>query len=272
MQRSLSEPRRTTVDVVEQPYEAPAPFAPPSLRSAPLNELAVYGRSTYPHPPMVPCPRRLGAGQWQPGAGWQPVAAAPVRPRAAARSPCSPRCRSRCWPSSRAGHRPRRARAALAEPAPVGRLLRPPLHAERGPLRSIFGSNGAFGNIPTADLTKARIGIYGRGAQSAPSALFIGFTATDSPNIGQQLHAEAATEVTSDVLASAGAGRRRGGRGTAGRFAAVRQGPRRRTVRLRGRLGRHRHPRPGAVVRSSFGPSTDETGAVARAFRTQAEH
>ena len=72
-------------------------------------------------------------------------------------------------------------------------------------IRSIFGSSGAFGNIPSVDLAKARIGIYGRSAQGSPSALFIGFAAADSPDIGQQLQAEAAAQVTSDVLAGAGA-------------------------------------------------------------------
>ncbi|HEY8302093.1 MAG TPA: hypothetical protein VIG48_09350 [Jatrophihabitans sp.] len=262
---------------MEQPYEAPAPFAPPSLRSAPLNEQAVYGRSTYPHSPMVPvpvAPPPPAPGQWQPGVGWVPAG---HRTRSAARrrtiamvaavslalvAVIGALAIGRAGPT---GH-------SLSLPESAGSYVRiSALSSDH--IRSIFGSTGAFGAIPAADLGKARIGIYGRGGQSAPSALFIGFSAADSPNIGRQLHVEAADQVTSDVLTSAGAAT----------GVAVDAGP------LGGSLRCGRAHVDGLFAEvgvwadgdtlglvllfdPALSPSTAQTGAVTRAFRAEAEH
>ena len=224
---------------------------------------------------MVPLPAAPAVpGQWQPGAGWQPSGSS-TRPTARRRTIAMLAAVSLALlaviSALAIGHAgPERHSLNLPESA--GSYVR--LSTLSGDhIRSIFGSNGAFGNIPTADLTKARIGIYGRGAQSAPSALFIGFTATDSPNIGQQLHAEAATEVTSDVLAGAGAPA--ASRWTRDRWA-VRCGAARPTsTDCSPPWASGPTPTPSAwcccsIPRSARPPR--RPGPSTRAFRAQAEH
>lgn len=264
---------------MEQPYEPPAPFAPPAFRSAPLNEWAVYGQSTYPQSPMLPAPAApplppAPPGQWQPGGGWMP-AGRRARDAARRRTIAVVATVSLALVAvigalaiGRAGPTPH----SLSLPETAGSYVR--LSALSGDhIRSIFGSTGAFGALPSTDLVKARIGIYGRGNQTSPTALFVGFSATDSPDIGRQLHAETSAQVTSDVLTSAGAppgsevdagplggSLRCGNAHIGGLFASVGVWADGDTLGL------------VLLFDPSLAPSTAQTAAVTREFRAQAEH
>jgi hypothetical protein len=261
---------------VEQPYEPPAPFAPPELRTAPLNEWYVLGRTSYPTSPMVPVPvppPDRPAGQWLPGDGWVP----------AAHNTGSARRRTVAMVTALAlallvviGA------LAFGNAGPDRRSLRLPESAgayqrisvvSGDHIRSIFGSAGAFGTLPSAELDKAKIGIYSRGAQSSPSALFVGFSAGDSPTVAQQLRSQAADEVTRDVLTGAGAPATvqvaagpLGGSlrcGTAhidGLFASVGVWADADTLGM------------VLLFDPTLGQSASETGFVTRTFRAQAEH
>lgn len=99
------------------------------------------------------------------------------------------------------GH-PGRSGRTLSLPATAGNYVR--ISTVNGAhIGSIVGSNGTFGSIPTSDVLKARIGLYGPTPSSPPTALFIGFAGSDSPTIGRQLRSENASQVTADVLAGA---------------------------------------------------------------------
>lgn len=263
---------------MEQPYEPPAPFAPPALRTAPLNEWYVLGRTTYPNSPMVPAPVRPPpptlSGPWQPGYGWVPTT-------------------RRTAPASRRRTIAMVTAVALALLVVIGALAignaGPDGHSLSLPdsaggylristvsgehIHSIFGSAGAFGAIPSSELEKAKIGIYARGSQSSPSALFIGFSASDSPTIGQQLHTQAAADVTREVLDGAGApatvqvdagplggALRCGTANVDGLFASIGVWADADTLGL------------VMLFDPTVGPSTSRTGAVTRTFRAQAEH
>jgi hypothetical protein len=188
-------------------YRPPAPFAPPALRTPPLNEWQVLGRSTYPdsqlHPPPAVPP---GVTQWYPGQGWVPH-------------------------PHKATERTLRHRTVIVVASVVAALLTlvgflaitdsgPRTHTlslpdTAGPyvklstlspshITTIFGSNGTFGSIPSADLAHAKVGVYGRGSGGAPTLLFVGFSADQSPTIGEQLRSEDSAQVTQDVLYGAG--------------------------------------------------------------------
>jgi len=268
----------------EQGYEPPAPFAPPSLRGAPLNEVSVLGRTTYPVSPMQPYaypppahhyppPQPLGGG-WAPGQGWVPhrtddraarrrtiaVVAAVVLALAAIVGVLSVRA---------AGPNPR----SLSLPDTAGPYLRLSTISS-SQIGTIIGSHGTFGSISSSDLTKAKIGIYSRGAQSSPRALFVGFDAADSPVIGSQLRSEDAARVTDSVLAGAGA---------SGNAVVVDAGPlggslKCSAVRVDGldaTVGVWADSDTLGVVLlfdPTLGPSLPQTGAVTRMFRAQAEH
>jgi hypothetical protein len=141
-------------------------------------------------------------------------------------------------------------------------------------ISTIFGNTGTFGSIPTSDLTKAKVGVYARGSQNAPSALFVGFSGSDSPTIGQQLRSETASQVTAEVLAGAGAALTpltvdAGPLGGSLRCSTVQVDGLAATVGVwadSDTLGVLLLFDP--VVR----PTLVETGAVTRDFRSQAEH
>lgn len=267
----------------QQRYEPPAPFAPPSLRGAPLNELYVLGRTTYPASPMQPVayppighgyPPPPPAGPWSPGQGWAPqqtvdrsarrrTIAVVVAVGLVLVAVLAVLSVSAAGPSRR----------SLSLPDTAGPYLR--LSSVSGSqISSIIGSHGTFGSIPDSDLAKAKIAIYARGAQSAPRALFIGFDAADSPTVGGQLRSEDAAQVTDSVLAGAGA---------AGNSVAVDAGPlggsmKCSAVRVDGldaTVGVWADADTLGVVLlfdPTLGPSLPQTGAVTRMFRAQAEH
>jgi hypothetical protein len=276
-------------DARERGYAPPAPFAPPSLRGAPLNELYVLGRTTYPaspmqpvayppaaadhYPPHYPPPPRPDSG-WTPGQGWVPQR---IDDRAARRRTVAVVVAvvlalvavvgvlsvSAAGPSQR----------SLSLPDTAGPYLRLSTISS-SQISSIIGSHGTFGSIPDSDLAKAKIAIYARGAQSVPRALFVGFDAADSPAIGGQLRSESAAQVTDSVLAGAGA---------AGTSVAVDAGPlggslKCSSVRVAGlnaTVGVWADSDTLGVVvlfDPTMGPSLPQTGAVTRTFRAQAEH
>lgn len=251
---------------MEQPYEPPAPFAPPALRTAPLNELHVLGRTTYPQPPMIP----TAVG---PGYGWVAVPAGvsrSVRRRTVAMVAAVALALLVVIGALGIGNAGP-DRHSLSLPETAGDYARIST-VSGGHIRSIFG-RGAFGAIPASELDKARVGIYSRGSQSSPSALFVGFVATDSPTVGRELQSEGADEVTRQVLDGAGAtgtvpvgagplggALRCGTAHVAGLFASVGVWADTDTLGL------------VLLFDPAIGISMARTGDVTRTFRAQAEH
>ena len=177
-----------------------------------MNEVLATGRSTYPTSPMTPQAYPAPAYPpppsmiWHPGQGWAPY---PTRPRRTGRrttiavvagvvvallAVVTTLLISDAGPS----------RHTLSLPDSAGDYVKLST-VSANHISSIFGNNGAFGSISTRDLARAKVGIYARTSQSAPSALFVGFSASDSPTIGQQLRSEDPGQVTQDVLNGAGA-------------------------------------------------------------------
>jgi len=267
---------------VDHPYEPPEPFAPPALRTAPLNELLVTGRSTYPASPMVPqsygppaYPPQPTPTAWYPGSGWAPQ---PARTRRSARRTTIAVVTAvavallaivTTLVISDAGP----TRHTLSLPDTAGDYVK--LSTVSGShISTIFGSNGTFGSISASDLAKAKVGVYARSSQSAPSALFVGFSASDSPTIGRQLRSESPDQVTQDVLTGAGA--------SLGALS-VDTGPlggsmRCSTVEVDGlsaSVGVWADADTLGMVLlfdPAVRPSPEQTGEVTRSFRSEAEH
>jgi hypothetical protein len=141
-------------------------------------------------------------------------------------------------------------------------------------ISTIVGSHGTFGSITDADLAKAKIAIYARGAQSSPRALFLGFDAADSPTVGSQLRSQDPAEVADTVLAGAGADND---------AVTVDAGPlggalKCSTVQIDGldaTVGVWADSDTLGVVLlfdPVLGSSLSQTGAMTRTFRGQAEH
>lgn len=257
----------------QQPgYQPPAPFAPPALRTPPLNEQQVLGRSTYPGPPM-----------FHPGMPeWHPPTAAQMQPAGAPR----PGSRRRTiavlvtvavalcavLAALLVGGGPTRTQHTLSLPNSAGGYVK--LSTVSGSrITTILGS-GTLGAIPSSDLAHAKVGVYGHGPQAAPSLVFIGFSAGDSPSIGRQLRLEQAGQVTQDVL---------DGAGTTGASASEDAGPlggslRCATVLMDGfeaSIGVWADTDTLAMVLlfdPIAAPSLVQTGVVTRRFRAQAEH
>jgi hypothetical protein len=259
---------------VDQPYEPPAPFAPPAQRTPPLNEVLATGRSTYPVSPMAPPVQYPPPMMWQPGSGWAPYPARPLSARrrtiavvtlvaVALLTIVTTLVISAAGPS----------RHTLSLPDTAGDYVK--LSTVSGShITSIFGRNGTFGSISTTDLTKARVGVYARSSQSAPSALFVGFSGTDSPTIGRQLRSESSDQVTAEVLAGAGAALTpltvdAGPLGGSLRCSSVQVNGLSATVGVWADVDTL-----GVVLLFDpvVRPSLDQTGDVTRDFRAQAEH
>lgn len=252
-------------------YEPPAPFAPPSLRNAPLNEVTVLGRTTYPvQPAALPPP----AAVWAPGRGWLPnrrVDRAARRRTVAVVTALTLGLAAVIVALGISAAAPHQRTLSLPDAAgPYVRLST--LSASH--ISSIIGNNGTFGSISNSDLAKAKIAIYSRGAQSAPSALFVGFDAADSPTIGAQLRSEDATRVADTVLAGAGVEANSvavsaGPLGGALKCSAVRVAGLDATVGVwadSDTLGML------LLFDPTLGPALPQAGAVTRTFREQAEH
>jgi hypothetical protein len=255
-------------------YQPPAPFAPPAYRTPPLNEREVLGRSTYPGPPPFLHP---ATEQWL-----SPVTPAPA---------FIPRHRARSRRLTTAAvvtlavalvtlvaallvgnSGPHRAHTLSLPDTADGYVKLSTVNGAR--IGTILGSGGTFGTIPNDDIAHAKVGVYGRGPQSAPSLLFIGFSANDSPTIGQQLRSEDPGQVTEQVLDGAGAGSAAlsvdaGPLGGSLRCSAVQMDG------LDAAVGVWADPDTlGMVLMFDpiARPSVAQTGDVTRVFRSSAEH
>ncbi len=269
------------------PYEPPQPFAPPSLRTAPLNEYFVLGHTTYPTSPMQPVVPMPTMQPVAPMPTMQPIAPMGTMPPVPVVHQHVDRNTRRrtigvvavvvlalaaviaALTAGAAGP----TRRSLSLPDTAGEYVRVST-VSGAHINSIFGNNGTFGSIPHSDLVNAKIAIYARGTQSPPTALFVGFDAADSPAIGRQLHNENAAEVTTQVLAGAGAVINSltvdsGPLGGSLRCSAVHFGGVDATVGVWADADTL-----GVVLLfdPTLGPSLSETGAVTRTFRAQAEH
>jgi hypothetical protein len=189
---------------VDEPgYVPPPAFAPPAQRVAPLNEVAVLGRSSYP-PGLYPQP----APAWFPPPPPPPLSEAHLAKRqrhvsvvvsvavvaaliaigavlisgATARDP-----RSLSLPRS------------VDEYTQVSTLTGPQV-------QHVLAGGSAFGSLPSTDLDSAKVGVYSALGEPGPSMVFIGFDADESPTLGSQLHHTAADVVAAQVLVGAGAG------------------------------------------------------------------
>lgn len=190
-------------------YEPPPAFAPPVLRTAPLNERELLGRTTYPNGPY---------------ASWSP----PVYPQAVS------------VPSARVRSRPRRrltitvvacvavavlgVGVALGLSSGSGRASRSislpdtvasfdrSLDYTQQQLLTVLG-NGVLADVATPqDVRNAKAGVYRNTSPGlptgsvVPAVVFLGFDADLSPGIGRRLHNLAPSQVTSQVLLGAGGG------------------------------------------------------------------
>jgi hypothetical protein len=271
---------------VDQPADAyvpPAPFAPPALRSAPLNEVAVLGRSTYPGSPMVPMPVAPPPTAWYPGQGW-----VPGQPPGRRAAEASARRRTVVTVVAVATAlvvlvtaltvaNPGASRHSVSLPTNAGDYVK--LSTVTGSrIQTIFGSSGTFSTFATNDLVHAKVGIYGHSAASSPTVLFLGFNASDSPAIGRQLRTEDAAQVTEQVLAGAGAGA-----GSNALPVSVSAGPLGGSIRcspvhvggLDAEVGVWADSDTLGIVLlfdPALSPSPVETGGITRMFRSVAEH
>jgi hypothetical protein len=178
--------------VAEPRYVPPPAFAPPELRVAPLNEIAVLGGSSYP----VPEPQEELL-EWR----------AP-RPDASARRHrltsvvvslsvvAALAVIAAVLVSNGTGAK----RHTLSLPDSVGAYTR--MSTLRGAqVESLFSAGSAtFRGVGLDDLDGALVGVYGALDDTQPSMLFIGFRADDSPTIGSGLHGEPAADVAAQVL------------------------------------------------------------------------
>lgn len=204
------------VDEPEHSYQPPPPYAPPSGRTAPLNELQMLGRTTYPQQypysaplPAYPTPNPYPpvawhpANQWPAGGEWQTAR----HVRAASRR------RSRLVAGAVVATlfvivgtlligQSRASRRSLSVPDSAAGYSRIS-SVTSGQLQSMFGSTGTLGGLSPEDLQHAKVGVYGHNSATLPSMVFVGFDAA-SPTISRQLGSEDSAQVTSDVLASAG--------------------------------------------------------------------
>lgn len=273
------------MDEPQRSYQPPPPFTPPSGRTAPLNEVQMLGRTTYPqqHPYTAP-PSAYPAASPYPPVAWHPTNQWPA---------------GGDWQTARHARAATRRRTRLVAGAVVasllvivGVLLIGPSHAAQrslsvpdaaagysristvtsGQLQSMFGSAGTFGGLSPQDLQHAKVGVYGHASATLPSMVFIGFDA-DSPTISRQLHSEDSGQVTSDVLASAG---------TTLTPVEVDAGPlggsiKCGTVQLDGvdaSVGVWADSDTLGIVLlfdATLSPSRQQTGAVTRSFRSAAE-
>jgi hypothetical protein len=195
----------------DQGYEPPPAFAPPLLRTAPLNESQILGGTTYPNGPY---------------AAWSPPP-----PSLSAHQPPPPR-----RPSS---PRPRWRTSVLVTAAVVVALLGVGValgltggsdHASRSislpetvssydrsidyspQLVGLLGSSALGGAVSPEDIRNAKAGVYRNTSPGlptgsvVPAVVFFGFNADDSPGIGRRLHNRPPEVVTNEVLLAIGGG------------------------------------------------------------------
>jgi hypothetical protein len=191
-------------------YEPPPAFAPPLLRTAPLNESEVLGRTSYPDGPY---------------ASWFPPTSPPLKPTPVTALP--------------AARRPRRGTIAVSVilvvallgvgialglntgsdhgsrsislPMTVSSYNRSPDYSQ-AQLLALLG-NGVLGTAITSDdMRNAKAGVYRNTSPGlptgsvVPAVVFLGFNADESPGVGGRLHRQRPEAVTDEVLLGAGGG------------------------------------------------------------------
>jgi hypothetical protein len=189
-------------------YEPPPAFAPPLLRTAPLNESQVLGRTTYPDGPY---------------AAWSPAPPAPAvvttPPPRTTRT--SPRTSVLVLASlvvallgvgvalgvtGGRGH----ASRSISLPATVSSYDRSIDYSPQ--LVGLLGTSALGGALSPADIQNAKAGLYRNTSPGlptgsvVPAVVFFGFNADDSPGIGRRLHDRAPDVVTNEVLLDIGGG------------------------------------------------------------------
>ncbi len=192
---------------VDDPRYVPPPaFAPPQLRVAPLNETAVLGATSYPNGPYTQ-PLSYPAPAAQPGVAWQPP-----RRDASARRRGLTVVVSACvivalatigiaLATGAASHQPH----TLHLPQAFDNYTRVTT-LQGSQVQSMFTAGAAtFAGIGSDDLTDALVAVYADISDTAPSVLFIGFTAKASPTIGAGLRAGPSGSIANQVLTGAGA-------------------------------------------------------------------
>jgi hypothetical protein len=192
-------------------YEPPPAFAPPLLRTAPLNESQLLGRTTYPNGPF---------------ASWAPPAYPPP--------PAVTIASTRVWSRPRRGLTVTIAACLAVAVLGVGVALGLSSGSDHGSrsislpetvssynksmvysqeqLLALLG-NGVLGRpVTQQDIHNAKAGIYRNTSPGlptgsvVPAVVFLGFNADQSPGIGRRLHNLPPSVVTSQVLLGAGGG------------------------------------------------------------------
>jgi hypothetical protein len=158
-------------------YRPPPPFAPPSLRSAPLAGPAAEP----PAPPALPAPRRRIAGALLAVAG----AAAVALTLLIVDRTTSPSFRRLSLPRTVAEFHLQRS----LSPAEVDALA----------------SGGSFAGFASADLRSAQVGVYGEGPGAEPKLVLVGLSARADPDVRARLASADGADMADDVVASLGA-------------------------------------------------------------------
>lgn len=190
-------------------YDPPPAFAPPLLRTAPMNERQLLGRTTYPDGPY---------------AAWPPPAYPPAVsvPSARVRSPLRRGLTitiAACLAvavlgigialglSNASGH----ASRSISLPTTVSSYERS-LEYSQDQVLATLGTGVLRGPVTQDDIRDAKAGVYRNTSPGlptgsvVPAVVFIGFDADQSPGIGRRLHTLPPSRVTSQVLIGAGGG------------------------------------------------------------------
>jgi hypothetical protein len=184
-------------------YVPPPPFAPPAWRVAPVNELQVFGRTSYPpalQPTLAPTAEPVPSPVWSPATTTRHqrphgLSVAVVVLVAAALLVIGTVLVTTDGSSN--------DRHSLSLPDSAGAYTRVST-ISGSQLQNVFTGSGAFGNLAAQDMDHAKVGLYVRGQERTPTLLFVGFSASESPVIGRELRTEAAEDVADDVLLGAG--------------------------------------------------------------------
>jgi hypothetical protein len=192
----------------DQGYEPPPAYAPPLLRTAPLNESQVLGRTTYPHGPYA---------AWSPPPASLTVTVSPPTTQPEARRGAMILVIASLVVAlvgagvalgltGGSDH----ASRSISLPATVSSYNR----------SSDYGSqlvgmlvNGALSKaVSPEDIRNAKAGVYRNTSPGlptgsvVPAVVFFGFNADESPGIGRRLHNRPPEEITNRVLLDIGGG------------------------------------------------------------------
>lgn len=192
----------------DQGYEPPPAFAPPLLRTAPLNESQILGRTTYPHGPYA---------AWSPPPPSMTVTVPPpsTQPRqrhamttviAASLVLALVGVGVALGLTAGSDH----ASRSISLPATVSSYDRSADYSSQLVAMLI---NGALSKaVSPEDIRNAKAGVYRNTSPGlptgsvVPAVVFFGFNADESPGIGRRLHNRPPEETTNRVLLDLGGG------------------------------------------------------------------